>query len=113
VPGSFRRLVAYQRAVELADELDRIIRAWPPADRRRLGDQILRSADSVGANIAEATGRWHTPDKRRLLIIARGSLHELEHWLLTAERRGLVDQGIACRVDHIARPLNGLIRRPN
>jgi four helix bundle protein len=77
-----------------------------------MGPQVLRAADSVGANIAEAVGRWHTPDKRRLLIIARGSLNELEHWLTTAERRGLLEHGTANRVDRIAQALNGMIRRP-
>jgi four helix bundle protein len=73
----------------------------------------MRAADSVGANIAEAAGRWHTADKRRLLMIARGSLNELEHWILTAERSGLLTPGTVERVDPVARALNGLIRRPN
>jgi four helix bundle protein len=113
VARTFWQLDAYRLAVELADDLERIIRAWPIHDRRRMGDQIVRSADSVGANIAEATGRWHTPDKRRLLMIARGSLYELEHWLLTAERRKLLEPGTARRVDRVAQTLNGMIRRPN
>jgi four helix bundle protein len=111
--GSFRRLVAYNLAVGLADELEQLVRTWPIAERRWLGDQLIRSADSVGANIAEATGRWHGPDKRRLLLIARGSLYELEHWMLTAERRKLLTPGMAERTDEIARTLNGLIKRPN
>jgi four helix bundle protein len=77
-----------------------------------MGSQTIRAADSVAANIAEAAGRWHLPDKRRLLIIARGSLNELEHWLATAESRGLVERGMANRVDRISQVLNGLIRRP-
>jgi four helix bundle protein len=113
VPSTFRDLDAYRLAVELADYLDEVIRTWPMHQRIRLGDQLIRAADSVGANIAEATGRWHTPDKRRLLMIARGSLYELEHWLLTAERRGLLESGTSKRVDRVAQALNGMIRRPN
>jgi four helix bundle protein len=63
-------------------------------------------------NIAEAVGRWHTPDRRRLLIIARGSLLESEHWLLQAEARGLIPEGVNERIDEIARTLNGLIKAP-
>ncbi len=77
-----------------------------------MGSQTIRAADSVAANVAEAAGRWHTPDKRRLLIIARGSLNELEHWLATAEMRGLMELGMASRVDRISQVLNGMIRRP-
>jgi four helix bundle protein len=74
--------------------------------------QLIRALDSVAANIAEAAGRWHDDDKRRLLRIARGSLYEAEHWLLSAELRGL-DVPDASRLDEIGRMLNGLISRPN
>jgi four helix bundle protein len=113
VAGNFRQLDVYRLAVDLADEVHRAVRGWPAFDRSTMGHQIVRAADSVGANIAEATGRWHTPDKRRLLIIARGSLMELEHWLLTAQRRGLLDRDAGERADRIGQALNGLIRRPN
>jgi four helix bundle protein len=112
VPGNFRELDVYRLAVSLADDVHRSVPGWPAMDRATMGPQILRAADSVGANIAEAVGRWHTPDKRRLLVIARGSLNELEHWLATAERRGLIEEGTSGRVDRISRALNGLIRHP-
>jgi four helix bundle protein len=74
--------------------------------------QLVRAADSVGANIAEAMGRWSVPDRRRLLFVARGSLHETEHWISVAETRGLLPAGTATQVDEISRALNGLIRQP-
>jgi four helix bundle protein len=95
----------------LSDELHTAVRRWPELDRRGHGLQLLRSIDSVGANIAESSGRWRTPEKRNLLIIARGSLLEAEHWILRAEARGLLDRGTAGRIDEIARTLNGLIKR--
>jgi four helix bundle protein len=113
VAGTFRDLDAYRLATELADYLEEAVRTWPLHQRIRIGDQLVRAADSIGANIAEATGRWHTPDKRRLLHIARGSLYELEHWILTAERRGLLESGTSRRTDRVAQTLNGMIRRPN
>jgi four helix bundle protein len=112
MPGNFRRLDAYRLAAELADEVYRTVRRWPGLERGTMGSQTIRAADSVAANIAEAAGRWHTPDKRRLLVIARGSLNELEHWLATAEKRGLVEPGMSERVDRISQVLNGMIRRP-
>jgi four helix bundle protein len=113
VAGSFTRLIVYRLAVELADELYGLAAAFPKLDRWSLGIQLIRAADSVGANIAESTGRWHEQDKRRLLIIARGSLYELEHWILRAEARGVLERGTSTRTDELARALNGLIRRPN
>jgi four helix bundle protein len=111
--SAFRDLAVYRLAAELADEVyERAIR-FPRLDRWSVGIQLVRAADSVGANIAESAGRWHERDKRRLLMIARGSLYELEHWLLRAEARGLLERGMSERTDELGRALNGLIRRPN
>lgn len=83
--------------------------SWDKFDRWSYGIQLVRAADSVAANIAEAEGRWHGPDRRRLLYIARGSLYELEHWLGTATDRGRpIDTE---DIDELGRLLNGLIRR--
>ena len=51
-------------------------------------------------------------DERRLLYIARGSLYETEHWIVRAERRGLLELGTSARAEEIARLLNGLIKKP-
>src|SRR2546425_8489896 len=110
--STFRRLVAYQLVTSLANDVRGHVRQWPSLDRWSSGIQLIRATDSVGANIAEAVGRWHTPDRRRLLIIARGSLYESEHWLLQAEARGLLPSGINERIDEVARTLNGLIKAP-
>ena len=91
--------------------MHQVVRTWPSLDQRTLGTQLIRAVDSIGANIAEAAGRIHTQDRRRLLVIARGSLFETEHWLLRAQARGLLADHTD-RLDEIARPLSGLIRRP-
>jgi four helix bundle protein len=112
VGSDFRELVAYRLAVELADDLHRLASGWNSFDRWSLGVQLVRAADSVGANMAEAMGRWHVADRRRLLFIARGSLYETEHWILRAESRGLLEQGTCDRVGQVGRALNGLIKKP-
>jgi four helix bundle protein len=98
-------------ATDLASELHAAVPSWPKLERYVIGWQLLRAAHSVGANIAEATGRWHVNDRGRFLLIARGSLYETEHWLITAESQGLLARGTAQRVDEIARVLNGLIKK--
>lgn len=57
-------------------------------DKKNMGDQFLRSVDSVGANIAEGYGRYHYLDKVRFYHNARGShLEAFIHWLeLLSER---------------------------
>jgi four helix bundle protein len=111
VASDFRRLAAYRLAVELADEMHGAVSCWPSFDRWSVGLQLVRALDSVGANIAESSGRWHEADKRRLLIIARGSLYEAEHWMLRAEARALLPTA-PDRLDEVARALSGLVKRP-
>jgi four helix bundle protein len=53
-----------------------------------VGKQLIRAADSVGANIAEGDGRGTYADNRRHVRIARGSLNETKHFLRRAYRRG-------------------------
>jgi len=113
VPGSeFRRLVVYRRSATLANELHDAVVRWPKIELWSLGVQLIRSADSISANIAEAQGRRTLADRRRLLLIARGSLYETEHWMLQAEARGLLPAGSATRLDEIGKALNGLLKRP-
>ena len=107
----FRGLVAYRLAAELADDLYTAVRGWPKWERWTIGQQLVRAADSVGANIAEATGRRRDADKSRFLVIARGSAYELEHWLVRARMRKLLDGSAEPRLADVARALNGLIRR--
>src|SRR5687767_4874135 len=63
---------------------------WP--SQRTVGEQVIRSADSIGANIAEGSGRGSAIDNRRFLRMARGSLYETRHWLRRAHRRRLLSQ---------------------
>jgi len=108
--SAYRDLAAYQRATAVAHDLHRAVVEWPDFDRWTLGKQLVRAADSIGANIAEGEGRWYPREKRRLRLIARGSLYETEHWITYAESRGLLEDGWSDRLDGIARALSGMIR---
>jgi four helix bundle protein len=57
-----------------------------------MGKQIVRSADSVGANMAERNGRYSYQDNQRFVKIARGSLKETRHWLRLDGCRNLLTQ---------------------
>jgi four helix bundle protein len=51
-------------------------------DKKHIGDQFLRSVDSIGANIAEGYGRYHYLDKVRFYYNSRASHYEaFNHWL--------------------------------
>jgi four helix bundle protein len=107
---SFTELRSYRLAAELADELRDVVLRWERFDVWSIGVQLVRSADSVGANIAESSGRWGRPDQRRFLYIARASLYEMEHWILRASARGLLDaETFLERLTELRKTLSGQI----
>ena len=87
---SFEDLQVYQLAETLADDVWCIVVAWDAFARETVGKQLVKAADSIGANIAEGTGRGSYQDNRRFIRIARGSLYETRHWLRRAYKRKLM-----------------------
>ena len=86
-----------------------VTRRWPLFEQSAVGRQLARAALSVGANIAEAQGRGHPADQRRILLIARGELLETKHWIERAQAAELVDDSLDALLDETGRVLNGLI----
>ena len=87
-----RRLVVWQRAMELTIEARALAQRLPASERFDLARQLTRAACSVPANIAEANGRHHRGDQVRFLSVARGSLMELDTHLEIAERSGYLSE---------------------
>jgi four helix bundle protein len=88
----FENLRVYALAEEIADLVWEIVIKWDRLPQDTVGKQLIKSADSIGANIAEGTGRGSFADNRRFARIARGSLFELKHWLRRAFKRKLLAQ---------------------
>ena len=88
----FENLRVYQLSEKLADLTWEVVIEWPAFERDTIGKQLVRAADSIGANIAEGTGRGSYADNRRFAKIARGSLFEVKHWLRRGTRRKLIKQ---------------------
>ncbi|HYX18501.1 MAG TPA: four helix bundle protein [Nostoc sp.] len=86
----FQELQVYQLSEQLADDIWKIVEGWNFFAKDTIGKQIVRSADSIGANIAEGVGRGSFQDNRRFIKIARGSLNETQHWLRRAYTRNLL-----------------------
>jgi four helix bundle protein len=86
----FENLVVYSLAEEIGDFVWKIVVKWDRLAQDTLGRQLVNSADSIAANIAEGTGRGSFADNRRFARIARGSLFEVKHWLRRAYKRDLL-----------------------
>ena len=67
---SFQQLRVYQLAEKISNEIWFIVKKWDDFARDTMGKQIVRSADSVGANIAEGHGRYSYQDNQRFVKIA-------------------------------------------
>ena len=87
---NFEKLDVYKLAEKLSDLIWDIVNEWNNLARETVGVQLIRSTDSIGANIAEGTGRGSSKDNKRFARIARGSLFEVKHWLRRAVRRNLL-----------------------
>ncbi len=99
-----------QDAEQVADGIWRQVVEWEPFAREVVGGQLARAADSIGANIAEAFGRFHYGEKLQFLYYARGSLFETKYWLNRALKRQLMapeqPRDYANRLTGLARQLN-------
>ena len=111
---NFESLKVYKLAEKLADEIWGIVSEWNFFARDTVGKQLVRAADSIGANIAEGTGRGSFADNRRFVRTARGSLNETKYWLRRAYGRGLLNDSqvkdIKPIVDELSPKLNAYLR---
>jgi four helix bundle protein len=94
----------------VADGVWKLITRWEPFVRDTVGKQLARAADSIGANVAEAYGRFHYGEKLQFLYYARGSLFETKYWLNRALARGLMAED---QVQHYAVQLTDVARQLN
>ena len=112
----FENLQVYRLAERIADQVWDITLSWDWLAKDTVGKQLIRAADSIGANIAEGTGtgRGTYQDNRRFVRVARGSLYETRHWLRRAySRRLLSDCQVAVLkplIDELAPRLNAYLR---
>jgi len=77
-----KNLEVYQLSRKLSSVAWEIFCKMDYMDKKHIGDQFLRSVDSIGANIAEGYGRFHYLDKVRFYYNSRASHYEaFTHWL--------------------------------
>jgi four helix bundle protein len=86
----FEKSAVYRLAESVADRVWVIVVGWNGLARDTVGKQLIRAADSIGANIAEGCGRHGYQDDRRFVKYAQGSRCETKHWLRRAFQRKLL-----------------------
>ena len=113
---NYKDLPVVERAFELVKAVDEFVKMLPKTTQgRTVGDQIFRSATSIGANIAEGRGRDMGKEYERYLRIARASANETDYWLRVAHNSGsLTDPQYGTMlglVDECLRMLSTMITR--
>jgi len=114
---SIRRLVAWQRAMDLVVEVYDLSRCFPRDELFGLTSQVRRSVISVPSNIAEGNERDTLGERRHFISTARGSLAEVDTQLEAAVRVGYLERkrlsNAAELIDHTSRMLTNLRRNLN
>jgi four helix bundle protein len=92
VSNRLEDLELYQLAESFSDDIWFIVLEWDYFAKDTLAKQLVRSADSIGANIAEGFGRYHYKENKNFCYFSRGSLIETKGWLNKAKTRNLISE---------------------
>lgn len=93
--ADFRELEVWQLGRQLVNSVYDLTKSFPKEEAFGLTNQLRRAAVSVPTNIAEGWGRNSDGSFTQFLLIARGSLNEVETLVVIA-----TDQGYASEADH-------------
>ena len=111
---TYRDLIAWQKATQLALKIYRCTRDFPKDELYGLTSQMRRAAISVASNVAEGKGRYSRKEFAQFLYRARGSLLELETQVYIAEELNYIQsptaREITARSQELGRILNGLTK---
>ena len=98
---------------EFSNHIWETVKYWNYFERETLGKQLVRAADSISANIAEAFGRYHYKERQKFGYYARGSFEETKSWLRKCHHRKILNDNqmkiITTYVLKIGPKLNSLI----
>jgi len=111
--GGFRTLEAWIEARLFRLQVEEVAKTFPSFEQFGLTKQIVNSARSVHANIAEGYGRFHYKETTKHCRIARGSLEEtLDHLITACDNQYVTQEKInemELKYDRCHRLLNGYI----
>jgi four helix bundle protein len=98
-------LDVYKLGEKLSDMIWDDYDQWPEKAQRTIGLQVIRSADSISANLAEGYGRFTAPDRKKFYRYSRGSFEETKTWLRKSIRRRLIEKDRIEQYDNIIKEL--------
>ncbi len=90
--ATLEKFNAYNRAMELSEKVWVVVVSWKQFEKDTIGKQLVRSADSICANLSEGLGRYHFKETKNFAYYSRGSLFETKTWLFKSFNRKLIDK---------------------
>ena len=85
-------LKIWQKSIELAKDVYKIVAELPSDEKFGLTSQIKRCTISIASNIAEGAGRNSNKEFKHFLGIANGSSYELQTQLILTHELNLIDK---------------------
>ena len=108
----FRKLVVYQKAIDMVDHVYDIIDSFPAYEQNALSSQLRRAAISVPSNIAEGMGRFSLKERIHFVEISYASLMETMCQIEIAARRHYIGkeqfESLQQEIQEIAKTAAGL-----
>ena len=106
-------LLAWREAMEFVKMVYALTTTFPPTETYGLSAQMRRAAVSVPSNIAEGAARDSQREFAQFLVIARGSLSELETQLRIAQELQYCGEETVLeeRLDKVFKLLGGLLKQ--
>ncbi len=108
---TYKELNVWQKSMDLIEEIYKITCNFPSEEKFGISMQMRRASVSIPSNIAEGWGRSSLKEYIQLLVIARGSLMELETQLEISKRLNYVRDSdmVLNLISEVGKMLNGLL----
>jgi four helix bundle protein len=106
-------LNVYKESMVIGEEVWNLVNQWDYFAKDTVGKQLVKSVDSISANISEGYGRFHYKENKQFCYYSRGSLSETSTWIKKAENRKLIEKEkgveLTNKLERIHKMLNGYI----
>lgn len=111
---TLEKLEVYILAEAFSDKIWSIVAELDYFKKDTIGKQLVRSADSISANIAEGYGRYFYKESKQFYFYSRGSIQETKSWISKCSRRKIIEENLAqeliAEAEKILAMLNAFIK---
>lgn len=111
----YKDLIVWQRSIDLALSIYDFVKGFPKEEIYGLTSQMKRASVSIASNIAEGSKRITEKDFKHFLVMAYGSVAELETQIELAKRLHFGDEARYSKIDglllEVAKMLNKMTAR--